>query len=71
MEIFRKIRTFVLESDAVAGLQTRMMANMAATEPFRPIFRALDIEYKLDKIQKDGYKDDIRKFYEEITRARK
>lgn len=71
MEIFRQIRTFVLESGAFAGLQIRMMKGRALVGVIRPIYRALDLEDGLDEALKEGDRDDTRKFYEDIAHARK
>ena len=69
--LFGQVRTFVLESDAFTGLAAKMIMTRAADLPFRPIFRALDIEYKLDKIQSNLDKKITKEFYEEIACARK
>lgn len=69
--LFGQVRTFILESDAFTGLAAKMIMTRAADVPFRPIFRALDIEYKLDKIQSDSDKKIAKEFYEDMTRARK
>lgn len=68
--VFRQARTFILESDAFTGLAAKMIMTKAVDVPFRPIFRALDIEYKLDKIQSDSDKKIAKEFYEDMARAR-
>lgn len=69
--LFGQVRTFILESDAFTELAAKMIMTRAADVPFRPIFKALDIEYKLDKIQSNLDKEIAKEFYEEMARARK
>jgi len=68
---FKKVRTCFLESDAFTGLAVKMMMTRAVGTPFRPIFRALDIEHELDKIQKDCDEKIAQEFYKNMARARK
>lgn len=70
MGIFGEIKRFVLETDAVWGLQVRLSTTHAVTEAFRPMFRAMSIEEKLDDIKIKGNREIHEKFNEELKKAK-